>query len=286
MSQNIAELPFTVIPVQPPSFIRGRPRLSLKEALHRAANPKPVQFYESINDQKNFSRDSRSFGFSDTVLETVYIKLPHTPVILHQFLEQFREPISRAIKEHYGYKLADNCGEFISVNISQKDLKPGDVSTFPGRHIDIDYEDIFADRMTQRDLYILSDCFPTIFVNGGFNLARIVDYVHSASTPQERATFISKPVNRESYRRIYEETKHISVRALQPYEIARYDDFQLHEAQMATHACRRTLLNVNIFAPYGSTLTPSQPLNNGRLTDYLDNPEKVLKAKNMRILVP
>jgi hypothetical protein len=285
MNKQIIDRDFYIIPVLPPksNLLYGIPYLSLTEILNYAANPVPARFVGRLTKQEVFSQDLRSYGgFSDNILETIYIKFPETPIVLHQCLDQFREAVLMAARLHYGSEMEDRVGEYAAINISQRNLSPGEVSTFFGRHLDGDYECIFNNSFAYHDDFIVSDCFPTVFVDGGWNLAPVLDHIRGKTTESQRISKIPSDIEEETYSQIFNQTRLFPTRTLAPYEMARYTRLDLHEAQRVLGNCRRTLVNINFYAPNNPTDRFSDVINNGRLADFLKNPMAVLDLPNVR----
>lgn len=260
--------PYILIPVKPPRVIHGKPSMSLGDVFEKARNPSPIQYPYTLQNTI-FSRDMRPLGFTDETI-SADIKIPGTPVVLHGLMEQFQEFVTAACLIHYGESLLDPVGEFATITISQKDLLPGQVSAVRGHHMDVDYEDIFGKRCP-RDyaIFLCSDIYPTGFIEGGIELEPILDFIRSQAPPESLETDISKQLCHKTYEMIGDQIQEREVRFLAPYEIALYNQFNLHVAQPVPVPVRRTMVAITFYSPFGPTYGIRES-NNARLKEYAE----------------
>jgi hypothetical protein len=162
------------------------PLLSLEQACDLAHNPPPISYHGPLQDKAQFAENVWTDN-SETTLEptTIYLKLPHTPIVLHPGLAQFEEFVALAARMHYQNQAYDPQGDFMTLTLTQKSLTPGDASTFLGRHFDLNYEEVLSDRAALRDVFLASNSGSTLFYDVGVELAPVLRYLIDNCPPEE-----------------------------------------------------------------------------------------------------
>lgn len=280
--------PSAILPVKPPTEIIPATRMNMEEKGMRALVPGPIKRCGTLTLKDEFSSDIRQASrflrrvdnpeSDGEILTSIYIKLPYTPMILHPVLKPYHEVIKLAVLDRYGEEMIDPYGEFAAITFSQKFVWPNQYSTFSGRHMDLEYRYFAYGFVTVQESYCVSNAFPTLMYEKGFNVLPIMKYILSHQDKKSlKEDGISDEVDDAVTKLIEEQTEtHLDI-GLKPFEVAKYNNFHLHEAQPATYPHLRTIVAVSFGRAAHKQETDHvwRFKNNAVLSEYLRSPRQV-----------
>ncbi len=201
---------------------------------HLLVSHKPVKI-GGIEDKKSFSAPVTS-------VLNMPVKLPGGAVTVPVELAQFKEFLQKVI-DHEKAVNPDFDEFYMYLTVDQHQVKKGSTHRRPGVHIDGVQGARYKVKLPPEHLYSASDALGTVFYDQAFDLTALDPAKHHVHAELER------------------QAKESNARATPDYDIAFWDSYSVHRADVAQEDMMRTFVRVEfsrkIYDSEGDTVNPA-----------------------------